>query len=272
MSSYKKDSPRFDGTNYTLWKNHMECHLQCMGMQYWIMASKRYTPPQNGPRTIDEIRDAENNLQAKEALLSALSDSEMTNVIDLKTAYEIWEKLELLHEGDKYVKCAKLQSLKGNFENLKMSEDENITSYMTKVNELVCGIRCAGGILDEDEIVAKVLISLPPAYKHKVVAIEEIRSLTTISRDQLVGKISAFELAEFGDALLKTESAFKASASIKGKQRYDLGESSSRKSSWYEKARKDLEKDEVEAEQLEALITKILPRGSDKYEEKLPFK
>lgn len=55
---------------------------------------------------------------------------------------------------------------------LKMGEDENITSFMQKVNELVLNIRCVGGVLEESNIVAKVLRSLPPSYKHKVVAIE----------------------------------------------------------------------------------------------------
>jgi len=100
MSSYKKDSLMFDGTNFALWKGCMKCHLQCMGMAYWSMVTKVYVPPQGGPTTLNEITDAQNNLWTKEALLSALTDSELSNFIDLPTAYEIWIKLELLYEGD----------------------------------------------------------------------------------------------------------------------------------------------------------------------------
>jgi len=103
MSSYKKDSLKFDGTNFSLWKGYMKCHLQCMGMAYWSMVTKVYVPPQGGPTTLNEITYAENNMRTKEDLLSTLTDSELSNVIDLPTAYEIWIKLELLH-GDKYVK------------------------------------------------------------------------------------------------------------------------------------------------------------------------
>ncbi|GLJ31051.1 hypothetical protein SUGI_0621380 [Cryptomeria japonica] len=28
---FKKDSPRFDGRNYIVWKNRMEVHLKCLG-------------------------------------------------------------------------------------------------------------------------------------------------------------------------------------------------------------------------------------------------
>jgi len=107
----------------------------------------------------------------------------MTNVLELKIAHEIWKKLETLFEGDEHVKCAKLYGLKGRYENLRMREDENITSYMQKVNELVCGIQCAGGKLEESEIVVEVLRSLPASYKHRFAAIEEIRTMTTVTRD-----------------------------------------------------------------------------------------
>lgn len=53
-------------------------------------------------------------------------------------------KVEILYEGDNQVKVAKLQSLKGKYETLKMVDDKNIHSYMAKVNELVLGIRCVG--------------------------------------------------------------------------------------------------------------------------------
>jgi len=134
----------------------------------------------------------------------------------------------------------------------------------------VCGIKCAGGTLEELEIVSKVLRSLPDSYKHKVAAIEEIRTISYVTRDHLVGKISAFELSEFVYSLPKYEFAFKAS--VYGKQRYDLGESSSTRSNRFTKTRNDLKDVEIETAYLEALLAKRLPRGSGKYEWKLPLK
>lgn len=40
----------------------------------------------------------------------------------------------------------------------------------------------------------------------------------------------------------------------------------------YEKERKEIEEEEQELEKLEALISKRLPKGAGKYEEKLPLK
>jgi len=79
-----------------------------MGDAFWLITKNAYKIPKNGPSTIDELRDVEHNIQAKEALSSALTDTELANVLELKTAHEIWNKLENLYEGDKYVKCAKL--------------------------------------------------------------------------------------------------------------------------------------------------------------------
>jgi len=77
-------------------------------------------------------------------------------------------------------------------------------------------------------------------------------------------------MSEFGDSLPKSKSTFKPS--VYGKKRFDPGESSSRRLTRFEKVRKELEEDESEFEELEALFAKRLPRGSGKYEKKLPFK
>lgn len=167
MANYKKDSPMFDGTNYSLWNTQMECHLRCIGEPYQSITSNRYVIPPNSIY-------AEYNIRAKEVLLSAFTDTEMTNVMELKTAYEIQKKLETLYEGDANVKIAKLQSLKGKYEKLRMGDDENVTTFMQRVNELVCGIRCVGGQIDESEIFAKVLRYFPNSYKVKASAIEEL--------------------------------------------------------------------------------------------------
>lgn len=107
-----------------------------------------------------------------------------------------------------------------------MGEDENITSFILKVTKLVCGIRCVSGVLEETKFVFKVIRSLLPSYKHKASTIDEIWTITNVTRDMLIGKLTAFELSEFGDSLPKTKSAFKTAVS--GKQRYDLGEISAR--------------------------------------------
>lgn len=87
--AFKKDSLRYDGTHYTLWKNQMECHLRCISEDYWKITKNVYTVLDNGPSTLDEINEAKLNIRATEALLSALFDSEMTNVMDMQTVHEI---------------------------------------------------------------------------------------------------------------------------------------------------------------------------------------
>lgn len=95
---------------------------------------------------------------------------------------------------------------------------------MAKMNDLVMNIRCVSGTLEEDEIVAKELRSLSLAYKHKIIATNEICSVTTMARDMLVRKITLFELREFGESHGKYETVFRASVSEK--QKYDLRGSS----------------------------------------------
>lgn len=85
--SFKKYSSRFDGTHYTLRKNWVESHLRCIGEDFWKITKNVYNVPQNGPTTTNEIKEDEFNIRAMEVLLSALSNSEMTNVIDLQTGH-----------------------------------------------------------------------------------------------------------------------------------------------------------------------------------------
>ena len=34
---FRKESPRFDGTNYDSWKDKMKTRLLCMGLGYWLV-------------------------------------------------------------------------------------------------------------------------------------------------------------------------------------------------------------------------------------------
>jgi len=65
-------------------------------------------------------------------------------VMPFKSAKEIWYKIILSYEGDEQVKRAKLQTLRIRYENLKMHNNESITNYFLRMDEIVNCMRNLG--------------------------------------------------------------------------------------------------------------------------------
>jgi hypothetical protein len=65
------------------------------------------------------VKLGENNSKAKNALLNGLNDTIFTKVAHCKYSKEIWDKLRNIYEGDSKVKEGKLQTYRGQFEQLK---------------------------------------------------------------------------------------------------------------------------------------------------------
>ena len=61
-----------------------------------------------------------------------------------KSAKEIWDKLQNIYEGDTKFKATKLQTYRGQFEQLKMKEDEDIATYFLRVDETMNAIIVLG--------------------------------------------------------------------------------------------------------------------------------
>ena len=81
--------------------------------------------------------------------------------------------MKIIYEGASKLKESKLQTYKGQFESLKMREEENIGEYLLHVDEVVNSIRGLGGKLKEREVVSKILRTLPMRYDSKVSTLEE---------------------------------------------------------------------------------------------------
>lgn len=89
---------------------------------------------------------------------------------------------------------------------------------------------------------------------------------TSVNIDTLVGKLSAFELEEFGPfRAVKSEPTFHASTSSTSKQYWKV---------LYAKELDDMKREDEELEKLEALFDRRVPKGpvGSKYEGKAPFK
>jgi hypothetical protein len=132
--------------------------------------------------------------QSTNALLNGLSETIFTKVSHCKSAKEIWEKLRNIYEGDSKVKGEKIQTYRGQFEQLKMKEDENIVAYFLQVDEIVNVIIGLEEEIEESVIVQKVLRSLPMIFDPKISALEQRSDLNSIRIDELHGIFTTYEM------------------------------------------------------------------------------
>ena len=136
-----------------------------------------YTFPSAIPTDAAGKKQYETNAKAVNTLLGSLSQLEFVKVMQLKSPKEIWDKIILCYEGDSQVKRAKLQTLRIQYETLKMHNDESITSYFLCIDEVVNCMKNLGEEIKEVTLVEKVLRSLSAKFESKVSAIEEKQDL-----------------------------------------------------------------------------------------------
>ena len=118
----------------------MKAYIQAQRFQFWQSIVDGYIAPVVPPTNDKALKLGQNNSKEKNALLNGLSETIFTKVAHCKSAKEIWDKLRNIYEGYSKVKAAKLQTYRGQFEQLKMKEDENIASYFLRVDETVNAI------------------------------------------------------------------------------------------------------------------------------------
>jgi hypothetical protein len=124
-----------------------------------------------------------------------------------------------------------------------MNEDENISKFFLRVDEMVNAMRGLGETIDDSILVQKILRSLPERFNPKVSAIEEMSELKTLSLDQLLGTLTAYEMRISKDQKSSREASFKVEKST-----------------------------ESELDEIEEKFVRRLKTGSRKYNGKLPFK
>jgi hypothetical protein len=107
----------------------MKTYIQAQGFEIWQSIVDRYTTPTVLPTNDKAVKLGQNNSKAKNALLNGLSEMVFTKVAHCKFAKDIWDKLQNNYEENSKVKAPKLQTYRGQFEQLKMKEDENIEEY-----------------------------------------------------------------------------------------------------------------------------------------------
>lgn len=195
--------PLFNGTNYTQWKIRMRHHIRSQGFDLWeTIVNGPYEPideitkkPKDSKDyTVEDKRKIVLNDKAIDILFCALSSSEFNRVSSCETAKEVWDILQVTHEGTSQVKKTRINMLLHELDNFHMKQDETIAEMYKRFTEIVNQLKGLDKKFKSEELVVKILRSLPQSWEPKVTAIEEVKDPADISLDELIGNLTAYEM------------------------------------------------------------------------------
>jgi hypothetical protein len=153
-----------------------------------------------------------------------VNESVFEKIADSTTAKEAWDILTRCYGGDASVKKVQLQTLRKQYENLNMKNNEKVSEYISRVILITNEVKACGETLSEQVIIEKILRSLTPQFDYIVVSIEHSKDLETMRMEELQSSLEAQELCMTERASeRKVEQTLKASF-VKKDQKHRRGD------------------------------------------------
>src|SRR6266498_1647708 len=138
-------APLLDGLNYTDWVNKMKMHLIALYPSLWEVVNVGVRIPTSGEDMTPEMMvDLHRNAQATSVILSSLSQEEFNKVNGLEVAKDIWDTLQVSHEGDHKAKLSKIELLEGELEEFVMLKGETLQGLFDRLTVIINKMRALG--------------------------------------------------------------------------------------------------------------------------------
>ncbi|PON75870.1 hypothetical protein PanWU01x14_038210 [Parasponia andersonii] len=195
----------------------------------WEVIEKGYEEPRDEATLSSTQKDSlkDSKKRDKKALFliyQTLDDDGFEKISSATSTKEAWEKLQISYKGEEKVKKVCLQTLRGEFDLLYMTETELIFDYFSRVLTISNQMNRNGEKLKNITIMEKILRSLDPKFENIVTVIEETKDLRAMTIEQLLGSLQAHEekkkkTQNFNEQLLKTQLQEKKEDSSNGRGR-----------------------------------------------------
>ncbi|KAL9269499.1 Glyceraldehyde-3-phosphate dehydrogenase GAPCP2, chloroplastic-like protein [Drosera capensis] len=145
----------------------------------------------NQQRKRTSIREKDKKTRAY--ILQAIPEDMLLQIEKKKTAKEIWESLKTRYLGTDRVKKARLQTLKGEFDALRMKEQESIDDFTEKFSGMSSRFFSLGVDLDDVVLVKKLLDCVHDRYFTVIAVIEQFFNFETMPFEEDIRRLKSFE-------------------------------------------------------------------------------
>ncbi|CAN6574376.1 unnamed protein product [Malus baccata var. baccata] len=252
-------TPIFSGENYEFWRIKMVTIFKSHGL--WRLVEKGVTISESKKKKVEgsseEVEDDEKmvaaymqDAKALGIIQNAVSDQIFPRIANADSAKVAWDLLYGEYHGGDQVRSVKLQNLRREFEYARMRDDESLSSYLTRLNDLINQMRTFGESLSNERLVQKISGMTRKRHEHGkhdtnakfsiCLVIENTKCLESVELQEVVAILKSQEQRFDLHNIDTTEKAFATfSVSPKGQNRSGVQSGSSKfQKNWNAKGKK----------------------------------
>ncbi|WVZ61704.1 hypothetical protein U9M48_011534 [Paspalum notatum var. saurae] len=171
--------PVLTKTNYNDWALLMKIKLQARSL--W-----RAIDPG------DDVSEPEDRM-ALDAICSAVPP-EMVSTLTVKpTAKQAWESLRVMRIGDDRVRKSSAKRVRRQYEELALRDGEGVEDFALRLMNIVSQLATLGDPEEPVKVIEKYLRIARKRYKQIVVSMETLLDISTLSIEEVTGRIMASE-------------------------------------------------------------------------------
>ncbi|GKV35861.1 hypothetical protein SLEP1_g44067 [Rubroshorea leprosula] len=201
----------------------MKAYLRAFNL-WEVVETDQQPPPLRQNPTLAQIKqhteEVTKRYKALTCIHSAVTDEIFDRIMRCETAKEAWDLLKVEFQGDSKGIQMQVLNLKREFAVLRMNESETVKEFSDRIMKIVNRIRLLGDEeLSDKRVVAKVLVSLPEKFEHKISSLEDSKDLSKIPLTELINSLQAVEQRKALRSQSNVEGALLATEKGKSQQK-----------------------------------------------------
>lgn len=131
--------------------------------------------------------------RALAVIYQGVPEDVLLSLAEKSTSRDAWKAIKTMFLGADKVKAARAQTLKSEFEALRMKDNEPLDEFYLKLNSLVTNIKVLGEKVEEVYVVEKLLRAVPPKFLQIASAIEQFGNLEEMSVEEVISSLKSHD-------------------------------------------------------------------------------